>query len=162
MIGFICRYNLCTDSIEETFERLEVVRSQFLKPSLQFPPEKFEEMTKNIVEGMWCFNPLDDYIPVIFFTKRICGVPGYEYLDNEIAEAAQDQELEYKKLSWYSRWGVYSSVIIHEHLLQIAPIRWFFNIDTLFHEFLIRYFPFLAFFKFGFKNAYVKILGKEE
>lgn len=119
-------------------------------------------MTKHLVEGMWCFNPLDDYTPILFFTKRIAGVPGYEYLDNEIADSNHDQELEYKKLSWYNRWGIYSSVIIHEHLLKFAPIRWFFNIETLFHEFLIRYFPFLAFFKFGFKHAYVSILGKED
>lgn len=94
--------------------------------------------------------------------KRMIRVPNFYYHDEEIPEGFNKTDLEVYKLSYYERFEAWAVCFIHEYLLQFSLFRWFFNVDTLFHEFLITYFPFLAFYKFGLKNAYVKILGKEE
>lgn len=143
-------------------ERLEVVRQDFLLPSLQFPPKDFEPMTTYIANGMWCFNPRDAYNVVIFTIKRLIGVPNFYYTEEEIPESFDRTKLEIYKLGYYDRFMTWAVVFIHEYLLQFFAFRWFFNMETAFHEFLITYFPFLAFYQFGIKNAYVKILGKEE
>lgn len=92
--------------------------------------------------------------------KRMVGVPNYEYQEYEIPKDCDRSKLEYIKLTYYERFEAWAVGFIHEYLLQFFIFRWFFNMDTLFHEFLITYFPFLAFYKFGLKSAYVRILGK--
>lgn len=118
-------------------------------------------MTRYIANGLWCFNPRDAYDVVIFMIKRMVGVPNFYYHDEEIPEKFDNSKLEIYKLGYYDRFTTWFVVFTHEYLLQFFIFRWFFNLDTLFHEFLITYFPFLAFYKFGLKNAYVKILEKE-
>lgn len=143
-------------------ERLEAVRTEFLLPALQFPPKDFEPMTRNIANGLWCFNPRDAYTVIIFMIKRMIRVPNFYYHEEEIPESSDRSQLEVYKLSYYERFEAWAVCFVHEYLLQFSLIRWFFNMDTLFHEFLITYFPFLAFYKFGLKNAYVRILGKDD
>lgn len=141
---------------------MEAVRTEFLLPALQFPPKDFAPMTRHIANGLWCFNPRDAYTVIIFMIKRMIGVPNFYYQEEEIPEDCDRTKLEVHKLSFYERFEAWAVCFIHEYLLQFFIVRWFFNLDTLFHEFLITYFPFLAFYKFGLQNAYVRILGKDD
>lgn len=94
--------------------------------------------------------------------KRMIGVPNYYYNESEIPADYDRSKLEIYKLSYYERFEAWCVCFMHEYLLQFFVFRWFFNMDTKFHEWLITYFPFLAFYKFGYKNAYVSILGKDD
>lgn len=143
-------------------ERLEVVRRDFLQPALQFPPKDFEPMTRYIANGLWCFNPRDAYNIVIFTIKRLIRVPNFYYHETEMPTDYDQTNLELYKLSYYERFEAWMLTFVHEYLLQFSLFRMFFNWDTRFHEFLITYFPFLAFWKFGYKHAYVTILGKND
>lgn len=143
-------------------ERLEVVKSEFLCPALTNPPENFPEMTKFIANGMWCFNPRDGYDVVMFTIKRLINVPNYHYLEDEIPKGYDRSKLELYKLGYYNRFMNWITSFIHEFLLKFIIFRWFFNLQTLFHEFLITYFPFLAMYSFGFNRAYVTILDKKD
>lgn len=141
---------------------MNAVRTEFLLPALQFPPKEFASMTRYISNGMWCFNPRDAYNVIIFMIKRMIGVPNYYYNESEIPADYDRSKLEIYKLSYYERFEAWCVCFMHEYLLQFFGFRWFFNMDTKFHEWLITYFPFLAFYKFGYKNAYVSILGKDD
>lgn len=141
---------------------MNAVRTEFLLPALQFPPKEFESMTRYISNGMWCFNPRDAYNVIIFMIKRMSGVPNYYYNESEIPADYDRSKLEIYKLSYYERFEAWCVCFMHEYLLQFFVFRWFFNMDTKFHEWLITNFPFLAFYKFGYKNAYVSILGKDD
>lgn len=143
-------------------ERMHAVRTEFLLPALQFPPKDFEPMTRYIANGLWCFNPRDAYNVVVFMIKRMVKVPNFYYCDYELPADYDKSQLEIYKMSYYDRFQAWCVWFMHEYLLQFYFFRWFFNWDTKFHEWLITYFPFLAFYKFGFKSAYVSILGKEE
>lgn len=148
--------------MEETFERLEVVRKDFLLPALESPPEDFPQMARYVANGLWCFNPRDKFNVIIFTVKRLIGLPNYCYQEYEIPKGIDRSKLEYSKLGWYDRFLIWATTFMHEYLLQFSIYRAFMNHQTLFHEFLITYFPFLAMYSFGFKNAYVKILDKKE
>lgn len=89
--------------------------------------------------------------------KRLSGVPNYYYLEAEIPENYDRRNLEIYNQTYSDRIFIWLSVMSRQFLLKVCIIRWFFNVVTWICEFLIRYFPFLAFFKFGIRNSYVNI-----
>lgn len=151
------RFNLCAETFEETLERLNVIQAEFLLPNLQNPPVDFTAMTKYIANGLWCFDPFDSYNEIIFMIKRLSKASNYHYLESEIPENYDRENLEIFKLSKWNRCVIWLSIMSRQFLLRCFIFRWIFNILTFFSEFLIRYFPFLAFCKFGFRNSYVDI-----
>ena len=136
---------------------MEVIRSEFLLPNLQNPPEDFTAMTKYIAKGLWCFDPMDSYNEIIFMAKRLIGVPNYYYLDSEIPDNFDRKTLEIYNQTYCDRIFIWLSVMTRQFLLKCFILRWMLNIITLVSEFFIRYFPFFAFIKFGIRNAYVNI-----
>jgi hypothetical protein len=154
--------NLCAETLDETFERLEVVRSQFLRPALEKPPVDFPEMARYISNGLWCFNPRDAYNVIIFTIKRLVGVENYYYQEDEYPANYDRSKSVINKMGYYDRFMNWLTVYIHEYLLQFSFFRTFFNAQTSFHEFLITYFPFLAMYSFGYDKAYVTILDDKK
>lgn len=138
-------------------ERLEVIRTEFLRPALENPPEEFFDMTRYVAHGLWCFNPRDIHEVILFTMKRLCGVPNYYYTEEEIPKGYDRSKLEYLKLGGYARFMNWFTAFIHEYLLQFTIFRMMFNLQTAFHEFLITYFPFLAIYSFGWNRAWITI-----
>lgn len=151
------RYNVCTDSYEETLERMKAIQADFFLPNLTTPPQDFERMSKIMIDGLWCFDPFDPYVATIFFIKRAIGVPNYQYFGSELPPNYDRNLLEYRSYSYIDRMFIWLSVITRQFLLRIFIIRWFFNIATYINEFFIRYFPILAIIKFGFSKAFVEL-----
>lgn len=180
MIGIQDRFNLCTDSYETTVIRCEMMSSQIFRPSLEKAPKFFEEMADALVKGLWCFNPFLDTKAFLFFAKRLVSVPGYHYFDSEINESNsinknnnsnEDDKFDekFKKLksmrddfidsmNRYSRFILYMVIWVHQTGLNYFLIRWHYNSQITMSRFLITYFPFLAFIKFGIRDSYVRIL----
>lgn len=144
------RYNICGDTFAESEPRLEAVRSQIYRPFLQQTKEDFDVMTKDLIEGFWCFNPMLDYDSFTYFVKYLAGIEEYSYWTS-------DGQKNVQKLNWYSRIILYLLVTVHCVLLNIWIFRVHYNFQILQSEFLIKYFPFLAFYKFGVKQSYVRI-----
>lgn len=157
IIGIKDEYNICCETYEETLERLEVIKTEFLRPNLESPPEEFELMTRYIANGLWCFNPADSYDSVMFMIKRMIGVPDYYYHEHEIPASYDKTKLKYHQLTLHEKFDLWTSVFLHEYLLKFKITRILMNFQTLIHEYLIRYFPFLAFYMFGFKKAFITI-----
>lgn len=133
------------------------MRREFILPNLQNPPEKFEEMTKYIANGLWCFNPLDPYNEVIFMAKRLVGVPNYYYFESEFPPNYDKKKLELYNYSRFDRVFIFLSIITRQFTLRCFIIRWICNFGCYINEFFIRYLPWLACIKFGWRNAYVDI-----
>lgn len=134
-----------------------MIKKDVLLPNLTTPIEHFEEMSKYLIRGMQSVNPPDFYYPTIFFIKRVVGVPGYEYLENEIPQDCDRKKLKVYELSYFNRYMLWSSIMIRQFLLKIFIFRWFFNGLLRFAEFFWRYFPLIAIIRFGPRNAYVKL-----
>lgn len=156
MIGIHDRYNLCTDSLDTTVERMTQVQEHILKPALIAPSENFEKMGKALIEGLWCFNPFLDYDAFLFMTARLTGLPGYHYWTEE--HPSSGCKTKYDSFSRYSRFILYYLLLVHEVWIKATLFRWYLNSQMILSRFLITYFPFLAIFKFGIGDSYVRIL----
>jgi len=155
--GIKDEYNVCCNTLEETTERLQVIRNEFLLPQLTNPSDAFQEYSKYIISGAQCFDILDYYEPIIFMMKRLIGVAGYYYIDCEIPSNFDRKNLKYLELSYLDRVNLFFSVISRQFLLKIWIIRWINNIGTYIAEFFIRYFPIVAIIRFGPRKAFVNI-----
>ncbi|XP_053674150.1 rubber oxygenase-like [Anopheles nili] len=161
MMGIEERFNACTDSWETTEQRMSLIASEILKPALLNHSAEFVKMGKALITGLWCFNPFIEFDTFLFLTMRLNKIPGYHYWKDEAAASltpAEKQVRPYESFRPYARFLLYVVSYIHSVLLHIAVFRWYFNMQMVLSKFLIRYFPFLAFYEFGVKNAYVRIL----
>lgn len=152
---------MCAKTYEQTIDRLKIVREDILAPAVHNPPREFPEMSRYVVEGLWCFNPNAEYDSLMYLIKRLLGIPRYHYFSSE-ARYVQPEDSKVKGLSWMSRWILFFHIIIFEYIMKFSVFRWYINAQTVFSEYLIRYFPFLAFYSFGIKRSYVRILEEKK
>lgn len=157
MIGIKDQHNLCTDDWKTTKPRLEAMLSQVISPALYNTNKEFYVMSDALIKGLWCFNPFLDTDAFLYFMKRLGDVPDYHYHASEV-EKTDSKKLSISNLSWYSRYILWLLVLAHETLLSFTLIRLYLNSQMVLSETIITYFPFLAFYKFGIKNSYVRIL----
>lgn len=153
MLGIKEEYNLCTDDSATTLPRVRAVRSQIYVDALSSPTKTFDKMSRAVVDGLWCFNPFLDYDAVMFFTSMLANVPGHSY---SLFSFDTPKKLENK--TYVTRVILWIMVFTHSVQLHWWPARVYRNTEMLFCEFLIRYFPYLAFYKWGsIKKSYIRI-----
>lgn len=159
LMGMNDKYNLCTDSWETTKPRLEILLHKLYEPYLKTLDEEFLSLARNVISALRCSNPFLTFDAFLYFIKRLAGCPGYEYLKSDYKDHVIEKESPklYKKLSLYNRYILFLLVSIHQHFYKNTICRWYWNLRFRFAMFLHYYFPFIAFFRFGFKDAYVRI-----
>lgn len=181
MLGIEDQYNLCTESYDSTLQRVQEMYQHVVTPVMYKPPEnKFPEMVDAMLSGLWSYVPLITTPSFLFIAKLISGVPGYVYSDddrteqlaylkshsNYIDKASQlEKELReqtktvaYTDLHWWDKFVV-NFVCYMCHLCYVSVFwRLFLKWHIHMARFLITYFPFLAFHRFGFRDSYVRIL----
>lgn len=163
LIGIQDEYNLCTDSYQTTKLRLDEVLNSIYRPSLEETNDDFFKMAKSLIDGLWCFNPLLDTNAFIYFTKWISNCKNYVYYESDPRAAEIDLNDSRKILhsfNWYTRWIICLQVTVHTYLVNFFLFRWYFNGQIWLSTHIIYWFPFLAFYKFGIKKSYVRILNK--
>lgn len=114
-------------------------------------------MTKYVVSGLQCFNPLDYYQPTIFLIKRLIGVSGYEYFNNEIPKDCERSSLKIYEFNYFNRTMTWLSIMIRQFLIRFIAFRLFFNMAIIVSEFFSKYLPLTAIIRFGPRRAYVKL-----
>jgi hypothetical protein len=161
MLGITDEFNLCTDSLETTIIRSRTVLNEFLLEGMENPTSDFVHMTRCIVEGLWCLEPTLKYESIMFFTHRLAGMRYCHYYDSEIENEPDKEDLKrknrFESLDGYSKFLVGLQVVFLQKLYQFALVRWYYNQHVLFNRFVQKYFPFLAIYMYGIKNAYVRI-----
>lgn len=160
MIGIEDRFNLCTDSWETTKPRLELILSDVYRPYLAGATSVFEDMATALLDGLWCFNPFLTSSSFLYFTRMITECEGYTYMSSDL-KMIEDRDESVEKINslhWYSKLLVLFQYTVHTFFLNFFIFRWYFNSQIYISIFIMHWFPFLAIFKYGIKNAYVKIL----
>ncbi|KAJ8711366.1 hypothetical protein PYW07_008608 [Mythimna separata] len=66
----------------------------------------------------------------------------------------------YKRLNLYAKYKIYL-YNLYMVLYSCAIGRWYFNLNFKFSLYLMRYFPYLAFFRFGIKKSLVNIFEED-
>lgn len=156
MLGIRDEFNICTDDARTTLPRVLEIRNKIYVQTLLKPCKNFTKMSFAVVDGLWCFNPFLDYDAVMYFTSMLAHVPGYTYSLFSFDFFSVPKNL--AKISLLGRIGLWLMVFTHTIQLQWWIPRVYHNNQILVSEFLIRYFPFLAFYKFGsIKKSYIRI-----
>lgn len=161
LIGIRDEFNLCTDSWITTRPRLEILLNDVYRPNLENTCVAFKTMATALIEGLWCINPLLDTDSLVYFTKYVTGCKGYLYYDTDLralTENLEDTQRKLYSLNWYSRYVLFVMVTGHTYLYNFAVFRWYLNFQVWLSHIIIQWFPFLAFYKFGIKKAYVDFL----
>ena len=157
MLGTEDQYNLCGETWSDTRNRCEALKEDLLIPGLQFPSPEFENYTRTAVDGMKMFEPIIHYETIIYFIKRLLGVPNHHYFESEALAQNSNNIKVIQQLGLYTRFRVFLNVIIYQFLTPMFVFRWIFNVLRIISSLLDKY-PVLAIWKFGKKNAYVQIL----
>lgn len=163
MLGIEDRFNVCTDSYETTVKRLDVILNDCLRPALDNTNEKFHEMTDALISGLWSFNPLLETDAFIFLVKNMSDCKGYEYPQKQsINDGSENPKSILESFGRYTRFVIWFVVLIQQTLVYYTIGRFYFNGQMIISRWLITYFPFLAYHRYGFRDSYVRILRKED
>lgn len=161
LIGIDDKFNLCTDSFHTTRARLKLMLSNIYRPYLDETDNDFMIMSRALIEGLQCFSPMLDTDAAVYFTKWMAGCKNYIYFESD-PRIAEIDLIDCQKLlqsyGWYTRWIIYLQITAHTFLLNFATCRWYLNYQVWLSKYIIYWFPFLAFYKFGIKESYVRIL----
>lgn len=156
LLGIQDRFNVCGETLEETFKRAEAIRLEIIKPALEFPNQRFITYHETAIEGMWYFEPFLHYQTHMYMTNRLAGVPGFHYFQSEAPEVNNRENI--SRLPLYARARLFWMVICHQYLLQFTIIRIFSVILRIVFCTIYDRIPVIAIFKFGRKNARVRVL----
>lgn len=165
MVGIDERFNLCTDSYETTRRRLAVIRDEIYRPSLENTTQQFFEMANAMIHGLWCYNPFLDTDAFLYFTRWLCDCKDHIYFGSDPRILQTDPHASKKiiaSMGYYSRWILFLQITMHSFLINFAAMRWYLNFQLWLSKYIIYYFPFLGFFKFGIRQSYVRILRGEK
>lgn len=161
VVGIQDKFNLCTDSCDTTRPRLSIILNQFYRPYLENTSDEFITMAEALLEGLWCFNPMLDAKSMIYYVRWISNCKNHLYFESDTRALdcnVEDCRKIVQSFSWYTRWILFLQITLHTYLLNFAVIRWYLNFQLWASKYIIYYFPFLAFYKFGIQAAYVRIL----
>lgn len=119
-------------------------------PQVEKKDPQFLQMSRYLLDGLWTIQPTLNF-NVIMFELQVLLTPNVKLnKENE----------DYNKLSTWEKFLLYFMIFIQVSL-RWAPFRWYYNHCWYRDFWLMKNFPFLAYYKFGYKNSQVKILGKD-
>lgn len=107
---------------------------------------QYLKMADALINGMQVMEPSLDTKAYMTFLNKLLN---YNLNNNESKVPDID-------LTSYQRFLV-NVISIVTYYLKYNLVRWIYNIKQIISFWLLRHFPFIGFFKFGYKNSYVSI-----
>uniref|UniRef100_A0A182IL11 ER-bound oxygenase mpaB/mpaB'/Rubber oxygenase catalytic domain-containing protein n=1 Tax=Anopheles atroparvus TaxID=41427 RepID=A0A182IL11_ANOAO len=80
MLGVEDQYNMCLYRLEVVEVICQMLLRYIFLPSLQLETPLFRQMVITIVDAFADYMPFTSYESVMFLTRRLVGVPGYQYM----------------------------------------------------------------------------------
>lgn len=104
---------------------------------------------------MWCADISLNYETMIYFSKRLAGVPNYHYFQSEAPNGNNADNI--SALSYYTRCHLFVRVMVHQYISQLFVLRCLMNLLKM-TTMIFEYFPLPAILTFGKDKAYVYIM----
>ncbi|KOB70156.1 Uncharacterized protein OBRU01_15735, partial [Operophtera brumata] len=146
-----------------------ILHTRVFTPCLENVPEYFEHSARVMLDGLWSINPTIDVDANLWWCRYLADVPGpavaglpdlsprkLYYKDYNSVESSP----EYKQLNFKSKTKLYLNYL-YVSLYTCCLGRWYFNVNFKFSLFLMRYFPYVAFFRFGIKSSIVNVFVED-
>lgn len=171
MQGIRDEYNLCTDSWTTTQPRLQLVLDEVFRTNLERTSDDFGRMSRLLLDGFWCLNPLLHYGSFMYFVRLMSGCKGYVYADTDLAmlavgggaaEASKQVAEVRRSIGLLGRANLWLHMTLHGSWMRCGAVRTYMNWHLRTAVWFIQNIPLLAIWKFGPKRAYVRIGGGEK
>lgn len=79
MLGVMDKFNICLYPLEVVEQICYICLRYIFIPILQLETPEFKQMTEALTDGLAQFIPNLTYESQYFLTKRVAGIPGYQY-----------------------------------------------------------------------------------
>ncbi|XP_066142865.1 uncharacterized protein [Euwallacea fornicatus] len=149
LLGIEDRFNICRESVRETREICEKLIHKVFIPKMNQMDQESLLMIKLLINGLWVIQPMLNFNTLMYILQMV-AMNDKNYKINEL-----------KALSLWEKCNLYILFFIF-YCIRWTPFRWYFNYTHKRDLWLIKNFPFLVYYKFGFKNSRVQILNKTE
>ena len=151
MLGIKDEFNICQNSITETKSICNQLVSDIFRPKIQQNSNEFIEMVSILIDGMWSFNPALNKKTFFRTIWDLCDLT----VPTDHQKPVNNNYL--FKMSFFDQFIFLFTMFVQRFLLRFRYIRAYYNAQKYLSLFLIEYFPFLAFHRFGFRNSFVNI-----
>ncbi|XP_065167097.1 uncharacterized protein [Atheta coriaria] len=145
LMGIEDQFNICRHSAEDTRAVCQLIIEKQLRKYAEQRDPLFVKMASTLVEGMQVMQPfLCPGLTLVVILRLVS--PGSQLLKEEMAKLNKDQLWSYN----------FEQLVINScrHWFW----RWYLNMTLHVSLWLMKYFPFLALWKYGRKDGYVRIL----
>lgn len=182
MIGIEDRYNVCNGDLETVTSRCQAIFRHIIVPGMLNSPQDEGMMTEAFFKGLLGLSTEFEPEKFIFITKRMTMVPGYymsedecqkqlEYMENypqyipntdllkEEMAKNPTRSKSFGMLKRSFRWDlIFTDYLLVNIVPKSAMVRGVFNFINSARLFFLKHLPVLAIWKFGYKNAFVRVL----
>ncbi|XP_062704258.1 uncharacterized protein LOC109410276 [Aedes albopictus] len=79
MLGVHDRFNICLPKLAVVEMICKICQRYIFMPLLQIETTLFRSMVQAIVDGLSEFTPFNSYESLMYFVRRVAGIPGYQH-----------------------------------------------------------------------------------
>ncbi|VEN48685.1 unnamed protein product [Callosobruchus maculatus] len=141
-------FNLCQGSVCEIRDICNLLIERVYRPYIEKRSSDFLTMTKYLLNGMWCLTPSLQYEATLSYLW---------FLLQEQNCVIENVNPHYFQLTAYQKFKMYFSHFVLCTMFAYNWYRLFHNFMQLLSLWLMKYFPFLAYYEFGFKDSRVAL-----
>ncbi|CAH1976287.1 unnamed protein product [Acanthoscelides obtectus] len=146
MLGIEDRFNLCQGSVQNIRKICNLLIDRVYRPSIGKKDPDFLSMTRYMLNGMWCMTPSLKYESTLSYVW---------FLLQDANCSLEDLKPHYFELTAYQRFKMY---LTHYVMCTLFAYNWFRVFHNYVHNvsvWLMKNFPFLAYYEFGFRDSRV-------
>nr|CAI5845584.1 unnamed protein product [Callosobruchus analis] len=154
MLGIEDRFNVCQGTVSESREIFNLLIQRVYRSNIEEKSSDFLTMTRYLLNGMWCMTPSLQYEATLSYLWFLLQEPDC---------VIENVDPHYFQLTAYQKFKMYFSHFVLCTMFTYNWYRLFHNYLQLLSLWLMKYFPFLAYYQFGFKDSRVTLnLKKNE
>ncbi|XP_018563853.1 uncharacterized protein LOC108905467 isoform X2 [Anoplophora glabripennis] len=145
VLGIEERFNICRESVAETKEICNLLIEKVFRPRLKSPSKHFKKMSSALINGLWTMNPILEFKVFTLYLQMALE-------DNSNVHSQPGFNL----LTWQKKFKLYF-ILYTLWSLQFNVLRITHNYIQIIALWLMKCFPFLAYYKYGKANSLVKV-----
>lgn len=157
LLGCKEEFNLCGETLKITRDRINLIKQEVIRPALLKAGNEYYDYMKSAITGIQCFTPHLSYDTAMFYVNRVLKIPNYYYFESDKRMENESNKEILSKLGWLSRLHLFMTAFMFKYVLKVTILRWIANISILIVMLFLEIFPVIAIYRFGVKNAYVKL-----
>ncbi|XP_030759158.1 uncharacterized protein LOC115884641 isoform X2 [Sitophilus oryzae] len=148
VLGMEEQYNLCRKNIDETKAICHEILTRVITPTVEEKQTNHLDMVNYLINGLRTMNPFLETKTFMFYMRIV--------LNNDLT-CVGNNDLEYRLMSNDQKFRL-RAILLTIKSLQYSLVRILLNSLQWFSVWIIKTYPYLAFYKFGKANSYVNIM----